>query len=159
MQIPDHTCQPYISLDIPQDPDCSKPDERVCKDCTWPPPAEGSEGKCWAKTKFDRYKVKEFGVIHGAKALKKEIFARGPICKQKNWQASIAACCHLACGLEVTSKFLAYSGGIFSEKNDIPQINHEISLVGFGKDENSGEEFWVGRNSWGTYWGEEGFFR
>jgi len=22
-----------------------------------------------------------------------------------------------------------------------------------------GEEYWVGRNSWGTYWGEYGFFR
>jgi len=37
-------------------------------------------------------------------------------------------------------------------------INHEISVVGFGKTD-EGEEFWIGRNSWGTYWGEYGFFR
>ncbi len=59
----------------------------------------------------------------------------------------------------MTNKFLAYSGGIFSEKNDNPQTNHEVSLVGYGLDESTGEEFWVGRNSWGTYWGEYGFFR
>ena len=23
----------------------------------------------------------------------------------------------------------------------------------------TGQEFWVGRNSWGSYWGEHGFFR
>lgn len=32
-------------------------------------------------------------------------------------------------------------------------INHEISIIGWG------EDHWVVRNSWGTYWGEEGFFR
>ena len=51
-----------------------------------------------------------------------------------------------------------YHGGIFSQKTDA-RLNHAISVVGWGKDKESGEEYWVGRNSWGTYWGEEGFFR
>ena len=37
--------------------------------------------------------------------------------------------CSVGCGLEVTGKFLAYSGGVYSEKlHRPPMINHEVSL-------------------------------
>ena len=65
----------------------------------------------------------------------------------------------IACGVDVTLKFLAYTGGIYSEKREDIGINHEISVTGWGYDEQSGKEYWIGRNSWGTYWGEYGFFR
>ena len=63
-----------------------------------------------------------------------------------------------ACGICVDDAFLAYKTGIFSSDNEC-QINHELALVGYGKDQATGEEYWVGRNSWGTYWGEQGFFK
>ena len=49
-------------------------------------------------------------------------------------------------------------GGVYKEYIKNPQLNHEIAIVGWGTTD-AGEEYWIGRNSWGTYWGEYGFFK
>lgn len=74
--------------------------------------------------------------------MKNEIYSRGPI----------------ACGIMVTDDFVKYDGGIYQEQSDFPIINHEVSVVGWGQDA-SGTEYWIVRNSWGTYWGEDGYAR
>lgn len=113
-------------------------------DCHGPPPAAGESGleNCWAVTEYTNWKVSQYGPVSGADKMKAEILARGPI----------------ACGIHVTSKFEAYTGGVYDEWNLFPIANHVISVVGWGVTED-GVEYWVGRNSWGTYWGEDGFFR
>lgn len=73
--------------------------------------------------------------------MKAEIYKNGPI----------------GCGIDATPEFEAYTGGIYSQYKAYPVIDHEIAIVGWGVED--GVEFWYGRNSWGSYWGEQGFFR
>ena len=53
--------------------------------------------------------------------------------------------------MDVTPRFELYEGGIYSEKLDRVSLNHEISVIGWGTEKNTGEEYWIGRNSWGMY--------
>lgn len=64
----------------------------------------------------------------------------------------------IECGIQATTEFGDYKGGIYTQKIDNVQLNHAISVVGYGVSD-EGLEYWIGRNSWGTYWGEYGFFR
>lgn len=138
--IPDSSCEQYVAKDDPHM--CTAID--LCRDCTWPPCAVGETclDKCWA-VEYKKYYASNYYSLSGAKKMKAEIYKNGPI----------------GCGVHADTKFEAYKGGIYSESLMWPMINHEISVLGWGKDAKTGEEFWIGRNSWGTYWGEGGFFR
>lgn len=52
----------------------------------------------------------------------------------------------------VSPAFKAYTGGVFDEQANGP-TNHAVSLVGW--DDKRGA--WLLRNSWGTWWGEDGY--
>jgi cathepsin L len=52
-----------------------------------------------------------------------------------------------------------YESGIYDECAAGDPINHAVVLVGYGKDKQSGLKYWQIQNSWGPYWGEEGFIR
>jgi len=139
--IPDSSCEQYVAKNL--DSRTCQPID-ICKDCSWPPPAANETGQdnCRA-VDYKKYFVSDYYSLSGADKMKTEIFANGPI----------------SCGMDVTDPFEAYTGGIYSEKKRFPMINHEISILGWGFDDASQTEYWIGRNSWGTYWGENGFFR
>jgi C1A family cysteine protease len=51
----------------------------------------------------------------------------------------------------------SYTSGIFDSSDCSTQINHSITIVGWGIE--NGVKYWIIKNSWGTDWGENGYFR
>ena len=98
---------------------------------------------CWA-VPYKKFYASDYYSVWGADRMKTEIYKNGP----------------LSCGIMVTENFEKNykAGEIYSEQVWFPMINHEISVVGWGYDTESATEYWIGRNSWGTYWGDYGFF-
>jgi len=141
----DETCAPYQAKDYTtpkkqmwgrtkHEHHCTP--ERVCLDC-------GHSGECHAVKNPKTYSLSEYGEVYGEENIMAEIKARGPV----------------ACGVAVTDSFMKdYKGGIFEDKTGESRIRHVISLLGWGET-NDGTKYWIGRNSWGTYWGENGFFK
>jgi len=96
---------------------------------------------CYPIKKYPKITVSEYGTVVGDDNIMSEIYSRGPV------SAYINANC-----------IEEYTGGINMYDTCPSHVtNHAIQLNGWGTE--NGIDYWIGRNSWGTYWGERGFFR
>jgi len=57
------------------------------------------------------------------------------------------------------SGWFSYGGGIYDSCVRDSEIDHAVTLTGFGEDEEAGRLFWLIQNSWGGSWGENGYIR
>jgi len=131
--IPDETCAPYLAIDQQCTP------ENICKNCE--PDFSKPDAKCSAQKDYPLHYVAEHGTVKGEDNMKAEIYARGPI----------------SCTIAVTSALVTYTGGVFNDTTGAKDLDHEISVVGWGVER--AVPYWIIRNSWGTYWGDKGWFK
>jgi len=72
-------------------------------------------------------------------------------------QADILTNGPIETGFTVYSDFMTYSSGIYKHTTGGILGGHAIKVVGWGSE--NGVDYWIAANSWGTSWGETGFFR
>nr|CAH7747554.1 unnamed protein product [Callosobruchus chinensis] len=107
-------------------------------------PYKGMEDTC--KQKINGFKIKSYVnvTIQDEKALAHAVATIGPI----------------SCAMDA-SYLSTYSHGIIDSScgcgSDRFFLNHGVLVVGYG--EEKGVEYWLVKNSWGTAWGDKGYFK
>eukprot|EP00331_Platyophrya_macrostoma_P029686 CAMPEP_0176451048 /NCGR_PEP_ID=MMETSP0127-20121128/27561_1 /TAXON_ID=938130 /ORGANISM="Platyophrya macrostoma, Strain WH" /LENGTH=791 /DNA_ID=CAMNT_0017838943 /DNA_START=26 /DNA_END=2401 /DNA_ORIENTATION=+ len=74
-------------------------------------------------------------------SIKAEIFANGP----------------LESAFTVYEDFMSYKGGVYKHTTGAELGGHAIKIIGWGNED--GQDYWLVANSWGTSWGENGYFK
>lgn len=111
----------------------------ICRTCNT---FTSNGGVCNPITQYPNATIAEYGAVRGSLDMMTEIQKNGPI----------------ACGINA-EEILDYNGGVLDVPNKLKMINHIISIVGWGYDDQTNKQYWIIRNSWGSYWGELGFMR
>ena len=158
--VPFETCQPYIacssdsSLGFCPFIDTTCTPDNICKTCTMKltPSIHPFGQVCREIDQFPNTTIAEYGVISLEQnkgdaevtmfQIMAEIYARGPVAATINGKA-----------------LHDYQSGVYDDASVSNVTTHAVSLIGWETDESTGQVAWIGRNSWGEYWGEFGLFR
>eukprot|EP01017_Pseudomicrothorax_dubius_P005757 TRINITY_DN1151_c0_g1_i2.p1 TRINITY_DN1151_c0_g1~~TRINITY_DN1151_c0_g1_i2.p1 ORF type:complete len:311 (+),score=78.77 TRINITY_DN1151_c0_g1_i2:117-1049(+) len=108
-------------------------------------PYKGVDGKCQKKCAtsetYTTYKAKNVRTYTSTDAVKLDILTGGPI---ETWFA-------------VYQDFLQYKSGVYNPTSTNLLGYHAIEVVGWGVQNNVA--YWIAANSWGSSWGENGYFK
>ena len=125
--VPSDTCAPYTATGYDTGNVCNE--ASICKTCD---PKSG----CHAQYPHQLWFVREHGYCDGESAMLQAL-QDGPI----------------ACSIwSHAPGFHEYdSFDIYASPTNDTDTDHVVSVVGYGTSQ-QGLKYWIGRNSWGTYW-------
>lgn len=106
--------------------------------CPW----DSAADTCVGSGTFRKYHVSAHGQHVSIAAAKEALSTQGPI----------------EAAFQVYSDFMSYKSGVYRRNSNQLLGGHAVKIVGWGQD-TDGTEYWIVANSWGTTWGEQGFFR
>jgi cathepsin B len=91
---------------------------------------------------FKKYKAETKYFIKSNQSAKESLMKHGPI----------------HANIRVYKDFMSYGGGIYIPDPESEYVGtHSVMIVGWGVE--GDVEYWIGANSWGTTWGEKGYFK
>eukprot|EP00928_Gymnodinium_smaydae_P089977 TRINITY_DN73844_c0_g1_i1.p1 TRINITY_DN73844_c0_g1~~TRINITY_DN73844_c0_g1_i1.p1 ORF type:complete len:316 (-),score=41.83 TRINITY_DN73844_c0_g1_i1:136-1083(-) len=137
--IADESCSPYQGVDVSTWGEGNiSVTARMCRVCDW-------DGTCKFTSAGPRYHISEHGRVTGEFQMMAEIYKRGPI----------------ACAVHArNTPFNSYTGvpEVLVVNEAFNATTHQIVILGWGETR-EGLKYWIGKNSYGTLWGQEGFFK
>lgn len=109
---------------------------------------DGWSNKC-NDGKYTKYNVTEYSYLGGyygastEEAMMLELYTNGP----------------MAISFFVEDEFFNYQEGVYTCATHKPgDANHAVVLVGYGSEDKGKLKYWKVRNSWGSGWGDGGYF-
>ena len=130
--VPSENCFPYAAVDANGRDAYDCPDEMPSYD-----PVKCSD-RC-PNWEDQVRKISSYHSLYLKRSIKIAISSYGPV---------IAS-------FKVYEDFYDYDGGIYEHEYGALEGNHLVAIIGY--DDSQG--YWICKNSWGTYWGEDGFFK
>lgn len=98
--------------------------------------------KCTSGSKkWNKYRAASYTEFSSTAQIQQDLQANGPV----------------ETGFDVYQDFMSYKSGIYKHTSGGLLGGHAVKVVGWGT--SGSTKYWIVANSWGSSWGEQGFFR
>lgn len=117
------------------------------------------------------YEAADTGGCRAAQAKKHHRFGQQPIQLRSSFnitqgdetelEVAVGSVGPVSIAFQVAGDFRLYKSGVYTSKeckNKASDVNHAVLAVGYGTSP-EGTKYWTIKNSWGTAWGEQGYFK